>query len=291
MEKDFLVHIQQLLSQHFAKEIAILHWQQVFGGDINQTFVLTDNLNRKFFLKLNSIAQKDMFEKEFNGLRLLRTTNSLFVPPPVLQGSFHDSIFLVMEYLEKGNPTKTFWKEFATGLAKFHQTTHPFFGLEEDNYIGSLYQSNHYCSEWEQFYASQRILPLFHLAFQQQKCKEQDVRDAERLCQKLHMIFPNEPPSLIHGDLWGGNFMCVRDGRAAIYDPAVYYGHREMDIAMSLLFGGFDSSFYTYYNEVFPLEKSWRDRVELCQLYPLLVHLILFGGHYYSSVKEILHKY
>jgi len=85
--------------------------------------------------------------------------------------------------------------------------------------------------------------------------------------------------------------MCLKDGRPAIYDTAVYYGHREMDIAMSLLFGGFDASFYPYYNEIFPLEKSWRDRVELCQLYPLLVHLILFGGHYYSSVKEILRKY
>jgi fructosamine-3-kinase len=291
MENNFLIHLQHLLSQQYAEEMIIHHWQQVFGGDINQTFVITVNQHHKFFLKLNTASEKDMFEKEFTGLQLLRTTNSLIIPAPVLQGSFHNSIFLVMENLEKGNPTKTFWKEFATGLAKLHQTTHPSFGLNENNYIGTLNQSNHYCPEWAQFYASQRILPLFHLALQQQKCNTQDVSDAERLCQKLTTIFPNEPPSLLHGDLWGGNFMCVKDGQSAIYDPAVYYGHREMDIAMSLLFGGFDASFYTYYNDVFPLEKGWKDRVELCQLYPLLVHLILFGGHYYSTVKEILRKY
>lgn len=291
MNKDLLTHIQHLLSQLLAEEMVIEHCQQVFGGDINQTYVLTDNLHNTFFLKLNTTSPKDMFEKECNGLQVLRSTQSLWVPAPLLHGIFGNTIFLVMEYLEKGTPTPTFWKDFAAGLAQLHRTTHSSFGLNEDNYIGSLHQSNHYQPDWPTFYASQRILPLFRLALQQQKCSGQDVQEATQLCQKFNTIFPSEPPSLVHGDLWGGNFMCMNHGQPAIYDPAVYYGHREMDIAMSLLFGGFDTSFYQYYNEVFPLEKDWRTRVELCQLYPLLVHLVLFGGHYYSSVKEILRKY
>lgn len=292
MEKELLIYIQQLLSQQYAeKDLVIQHYRQVFGGDINQTFVLTTSQQRKLFLKLNSDTQRDMFEKEFNGLKLLGSTNSLLVPDPVLFGHYDQSIFLVMEWLEKGTPAKIFWKTFAIRLAKLHQTTAPSFGLQEDNYIGNLNQSNHNCVQWGQFYAEQRILPLIIKALQQQKCNEQNVKDAEQLCSKLAEIFPEEPPSLLHGDLWSGNFMCTEYGMPAIYDPAVYYGHREMDLAMSMLFGGFDASFYNFYNEIFPMEKKWKERIELCQLYPLLVHLILFGGHYYTSVKDILHKY
>ena len=102
---------------------------------------------------------------------------------------------------------------------------------------------------------------------------------------------PEEKPALIHGDLWSGNFMADKNGEPVIYDPAVYYGNREMDIAMSLLFGGFNKSFYDYYNEAFPMQPNWKERIQLCQLYPLLVHLILFDGNYYYSVMNIINFY
>jgi len=115
-----------------------------------------------------------------------------------------------------------------------------------------------------------------------------DIRDADLFCNNLRIIFPAEPPSLLHGDLWAGNYMIISTGYAAIFDPAVYCGHREMDIGMTKLFGGFDQRFYEAYNETNPLEKGWENRLPVTQLYPLLVHAVLFGGHYIESVKNIL---
>jgi len=112
-----------------------------------------------------------------------------------------------------------------------------------------------------------------------------------RFCNQVESIFPKEEPSLLHGDLWSGNFMVNNEGNACIYDPAVYYGHREMDIGMSKLFGGFDKAFYLAYNQEYPMEKGWERRVEYCNLYPLLVHVNLFGGGYASSVSAILSRF
>lgn len=270
--------------------IAVDSAQPVYGGDINETFriVTPEGI---FFLKTNTHAAKDMFEKEFNGLNLLSRSEKLHVPKPLLYGHFEYTSFLLMEFMEKGNATSLFWKDFAEGLAQLHQTTNDNFGLNEDNYIGSLHQSNTPCKTWSEFYATQRIMPLMQKAYEQNSCNKADVVAAEKLCNKLSAVFPGEKPALLHGDLWSGNFMCTANGMASIYDPAVYYGNREIDIAMSLLFGGFDKSFYDYYNAFYPLENGWQQRVELCQLYPLLVHLILFGGHYYYSMKEIIERY
>jgi len=120
---------------------------------------------------------------------------------------------------------------------------------------------------------------------------KKDVTAAEKLCEKLNEVLPLEPPALLHGDLWSGNFMVTANGYAAIFDPAVYYGHREMDIGMTKLFGGFDQPFYDAYEEVYPLEKGWKQRLQLAQLYPILVHAILFGGHYIDKAKTILKYY
>lgn len=290
MNKELLNHISVKLSKHTESSIAVKAVQQVYGGDINQAFILkTDEQN--FFLKLNDKSKPDMFKKEFKGLQLLRSTNTITIPEPLLHGSFEDKIYLVMQPLKKGTPSANFWKSFAYELAALHRNSNGHFGLDENNYIGVLPQQNNHSKSWSAFYATQRILVLIQMAFDEKKCDRTDIQLAEKLCNKLDDLFPSEPPSLLHGDLWSGNFMANHAGKAAIYDPAVYYGHREMDIGMTLLFGGFDKSFYHYYNEAFPFEKSWQQRVELTQLYPLLVHLILFGGHYYTSVRNILKKF
>ena len=287
---DLLKHIAEKLSSHFNQPVQLQGQRQVFGGDINQTFRLQTNIG-PFFLKLNKGKPDDMFEKEFNGLLLMHQTKTIKTPEPILHGIIDNKIFLITEFIEKGSSSKNFWQTFAQQLAGLHKHSNELFGLNENNYIGSLHQPNAYCETWNEFYTSQRILPLMQLAFSQNKCSKEDVTKTEKLCKRLNDVFPVESPALIHGDLWSGNFMAGNNNEPVIFDPAVYYGNREMDIAMSLLFGGFNSSFYNYYNEAFPLQPGWKERIELCQLYPLIVHLILFGGHYYNSVMNIINSY
>lgn len=284
---DYIAH---KLSDHFQQHIEVKKLQQVFGGDINQTFRLQTN-SGSFFLKLNDGVLKDIFEKEFDGLSLLYSTNTIRIPKPVLHGSFENNILLITEFINKGYASKSFWKIFALQLAALHKHSQHQFGLESDNYIGSLLQQNTFRSTWSEFYSNCRIMPLIQKALSNNKCGKEDVLLAEKLCNRFNDLFPSESPALVHGDLWSGNYMSNENGDPVIYDPAVYYGNREMDIAMSLLFGGFDKTFYILYNEVFPLQSNWKERTQLCQLYPLLVHLNLFGGHYYQSVMNVIKAY
>lgn len=298
--KLLLDYIAQQLSAHFNQSIQIKNQTQVFGGDINQVFHLQTNIG-SFFLKLNDGSLKDMFEKEFQGLQLLYQTRTIQIPEPILYDNCVEPVisakaeisktFLITEFIQEGNPSKNFWQTFAEQLAALHKHSQTQFGLSINNYIGSLHQQNNFCNTWSEFYATQRIMPLMQLAFNQNKCSKQDVLLAEKLCNRFNILFPEEKPALLHGDLWSGNFMCNENGNPVIYDPAVYYGNREMDIAMSLLFGGFDKSFYDYYNAAFPFQPNWKGRMQLYQLYPLLVHLVLFGGHYYYSVMDIVKVY
>ncbi len=283
-------HLSHLLLEQFNRTVTIQSQQPVSGGDINQTFRLITNAG-SFFLKVNHSSMNDMFQKEFEGLYLLHQTNTIKIPQPFIHGSFEDQIFLVTEFIQKGNPPNNFWQTFAHQLATLHQCSNNVFGLSTNNYIGSLHQQNNFCKTWSEFYATQRISPLAKLAFDQHKFSKEDIQLTEKLCKRFNDLLPEEKPSLLHGDLWSGNFMCDDKGEPVIYDPAVYYGNREMDVAMSLLFGGFDKSFYDEYNQVFPIQPGWKERMRLCQLYPLLVHLILFGGHYYYSVIEIIRAY
>lgn len=283
-------HIARLLSQHLGLPLQINSHRQVFGGNINHTYCLYTSAGT-FFLKLNANSFPCMFQKEFEGLQLLHQTLSIKIPLPVVYGSFDDSTFLITEFIEEGGASKNFWQTFANQLASLHRYSNSRFGLSSANYIGMLAQQNNYCDSWQEFYTTQRLQPLMQLAFNQNKCSEEDLIAAEKLCDRLYNLLPEAIPALVHGDLWSGNFMCDRNGSPVIYDPAVYYGNREMDIAMSLLFGGFDKSFYDFYNEAFPLQPGWKSRVPLHNLYPLLVHLILFGGGYYHKVINIIKAY
>lgn len=284
MNKELLETIQRKL------EVKITKTEQVFGGDTNQTYVL-HTAEKNLFLKLNSNNNPAMFETEFAGILLLKNSNTIKVPLPILNGSINQQQYLVMEYLPKETAGESFWTTFGHQLAALHKNTNEHFGLAYDNYIGSLPQSNKQTTTWTEFYATQRILLLIKIAFDAKKCDSSDTRMVEKFCNKLDALFSKEQPSLLHGDLWSGNFMATINNKPAVFDPAIYYGHREMDIGMSLLFGGFDKTFYSHYNEAWPLEKDWIKRVDVTQLYPLLVHLNLFGGHYYNSVREILKKY
>jgi fructosamine-3-kinase len=260
----------------------------VAGGDISQAWCVCAE-SRKYFFKLNSAARfPDMFSKEKKGLETLAACCSLYVPAPIGAGVYGSGQYLILEWLEKGSMTRDFWEDFGSGLARLHQREHECFGWEEDNYIGSLVQTNARQLTWAGFYADSRILPFVKVLRDKGQFSKDDVSAAEKLCGRLRELFPNEKPALLHGDLWSGNFMVGPTGHAAVYDPAVYFGHREMDLGMTLLFGGFDQAFYEAYQSVYPLEKNWKQRLWLTQLYPLLVHAVLFGGNYTLQAQRSL---
>lgn len=291
LHHSFLLHLQERFKNFFDSEIEIFDHSTVTGGDINQAFKL--NTSKGYFLiKVNAaMFGLDLFEKEARGLILLADANAIKVPRPLFDGKFHQQVFLVMEYLEHGEPAENFWAAFGEGLARLHHNTQDHFGLDYDNYIGRLVQHNVIRPSWPEFYAQQRILWMANKAATKQLLNAEEMQLVEAVVNKFDSILPDEKPHLLHGDLWNGNYLSAVDGGVAIFDPAVYYGNREMDLAMTLLFGGFDKAFYESYQHHYPLQPGWQERVELCQLYPLLVHLVLFGGHYHTNVINILKRY
>jgi fructosamine-3-kinase len=278
----------QLLQTIFSScDLNVQRYEQVHGGDINKAYCLF-TAQQKYFLKINDrVRYPGMFQKEANGLDLLRTHCTLIVPKVFKTGESGQHQYLLLGWLEKSAPLKNIWEDFGSGLATMHRQPQSYFGLGEDNYIGSLEQDNTAHDEWHSFYAECRITPLVKTLFDAGCFSLKDIDNANSLCKNFKNIFPAETPSLLHGDLWGGNFLIAPPGKAALFDPAVYFGHREMDIGMTKLFGGFDQRFYDAYNEVYPLENNWHQRLPYSQLYPLLVHAVLFGGHYIVATKNI----
>lgn len=272
-------------------ELNVQRYEPVQGGDINDAYCLITSTG-KYFLKVNDKNKYPwLFEKEASGLDMLRNESTLIIPQVIKTGTYGHQQYLLLEWLDMGAANKNMWEKFGQGLALMHKRSQDLFGLEENNYIGSLEQVNIRHNDWEQFYTECRLLPLVKRLFDTGKLEQQQINSIEVSCIKLARRFPIEPPALVHGDLWAGNYLIHSSGYAAIYDPAVYFGHREMDIGMTKLFGGFDKRFYDAYNEAYPLEKDWEKRMELTQLYPLLVHAVLFGGHYVSSAFNIIHKF
>lgn len=271
--------------------INISHFERVHGGDINEAYLLYST-NRKYFLKVNQSSKyPGMFEKESVGLNALWTNGNLFVPHVIKNGIVQDQQYLLLEWIETGKPTADFWEAFGAGMALLHKQPQSNFGWEHDNYIGSLPQKNTKHKLWDLFYTECRIMPLVMQLGDTGVFDRNDISAAELFCKSAQQLFPGESPALLHGDLWSGNFMINQKGSAAIFDPAVYYGHREMDIGMTKLFGGFDERFYHAYNEVYPLEQNWKQRLPLTQLYPVLVHALLFGGHYVQNARAIIKNF
>jgi fructosamine-3-kinase len=265
--------------------------KRISGGSINQTFQLKLE-KESVFIKLNQrSAFPKMFELEQMGLDLLRKHTSLKVPEVIGIGYFEDQSFLLLEYLEKGREKKGIWTSFGKGLADLHACKSDFHGLEYQNYIGSLPQPNQKKESWVEFFAESRLLFQSKMAYDRALISQQTMMQIEKLCEKLETLFPTEDASLLHGDLWSGNFLCTEGEGAALLDPAVYFGNREMDIAMSHLFGGFQAEFYQAYNEAYPLQEGWEERIELCNLYPLLVHVNLFGEAYSNRVQTALKRF
>ncbi len=263
----------------------------VGGGSINQTYQI-NSTKQQYFVKINSATRyPGMFAAEEKGLQLLSKNCELAIPNVISHAKWQDDAFLVLEFIPSENRKKDFWEHFGEHLAHLHQQSSAQFGLDHNNYIGSLPQSNTFHQTWAEFFVVERLEPLMKQARDENLCDYNLSRKFDSLFHKMDTLFPQDPPALLHGDLWSGNFMTGPEGFASIYDPAVYYGHREMDLGMSRLFGGFDAAFYRSYHHTYPLEKGWEERLELANLYPLLVHLLLFGTGYLSGIQRTLSNY
>lgn len=274
-------HFETLLSE---KIIAI---KPLSGGDINEVCLIQTN-QQTIVTKLNSASKfSGMFEAEAKGLLLLKHSNTFTIPDTIHFGEFDDIAFLILEYIDSGKQADDFWEVFGEQLAILHQQNESYFGFEDDNYIGSLSQYNTISDSAYEFYVTQRLEPQFELARQNGFL----FSDLDRFYKVIKDEIPDEKPSLIHGDLWSGNFMTDTQGYPCLIDPAVAYASREMDMGMMHLFDGFNSRVFDVYNEVFPLVDNWKDRLSIWQLYYLLVHLNLFGSSYYNKVKSIVNRY
>lgn len=283
--------IIQILTSKQQKEVRIFASHPLSGGDINSAVRIETTIGN-FFVKWNQAnTYPEMFEKEAKGLQLLQSLGQLRIPQVKFVDSAGGYSFLVLEYLEQAPHETNFWQNFGRGLAKLHKNSVNYFGLDHDNYIGSLPQSNRKKNNWIDFLIEERLNFQLRLARDSHLVDSTILSASERLFKRLNESIPVEPSALLHGDLWSGNFRIGNNGEACLIDPAVYYAHREMDIAMTKLFGGFNVSFYEAYNQEFPLEKGWEQRLDICNLYPLLVHVNLFGGSYISQVSSILKRF
>lgn len=263
----------------------------LLGGCINNVYRIETNQG-KFLLKLNNAKKfPAMFEAEAAGLRLLKQHTTLNVPQVILYTDINNHSYLVLEFIETGIRKKDFFSDFGIKLAEMHRVSSDCFGLHINNYMGSLVQTNNQVPDGIAFFRDQRLKPQIDLAVAGNRLSTTIVNDFEKLFKILHNLLPDEQASLIHGDLWSGNFLTAADGTACIYDPAVSYCFRECDIAMTKLFGGFDDEFYEAYNDASALAPGWQQRIDLFNLYPLLVHVNLFGGGYVQQCRLILNQY
>ena len=261
------------------------------GGDINFALRLETSSGR-WFLKYNDAGKyPQMFEKEAYGLRLLQKSNTLFIPEIIQTGTIDGYAWLLLEYISSAPPKSNFMELFGRSLARMHQNSWDQYGLETNNYMGSLEQFNCPDPSWVNFFIEQRLIRQVSLARNEGLIDQHISTLFDRLFSKLDHLLPVEPPALLHGDLWSGNFMVNHEGDPCLIDPAVYYGHREADLAMTTLFGGFSQNFYEGYESETPLEPDWKERLPIYNLYPLLIHLNLFGRGYLNQIKTILNRF
>ena len=288
----------------------------VGGGSINHTYhVSSTKDNRGWFCKFNYKGDfPDLFVAEATGLALLGATGIFRVPLTIACTVVDERQVLVLEWIAQDAPTSRFWALFGEQLAVLHHFTPPsadpalvpardnhrslpdgsapavprLFGLDHDNYMGALPQDNTPTSSWPDFFIHRRLEPQIKLASQNNLLPHAARDQFQRLYRHLPAIFPPEPPALLHGDLWSGNFLCDDKDQPVLIDPAVYYGHRSIDLAMTTLFGGFDPAFYDAYHWHYPLPSNHRQQWTIANLYPLLIHLNLFGQTYLPNILHTI---
>ena len=279
-------HLEYLLC------VTIVNVRPISGGDISQAYLL-ETESERFFCKINTTEQAyEMFLAEKEGLKTIAETRSITIPKVLLCEPLEEGGLLLMEYIEAKRGSVMEMERFGHELAALHrQTIGGDFGGSKDNFIGSLHQSNIKHTDWPLFYVEERLLPQLRLARDRNHLSRDETPSEQKLLTACKNLFPKVRPSLLHGDLWGGNYLISQDGTPYLIDPAAFRGHHEVDIAMTRLFGGFGTRFYDAYREHFPRITGEAERKDIYQLYYLLVHLNLFGSSYYRNVKPILDTY
>ena len=285
--------VEAVIAESTEKPAEVIDESSVGGGCINEARVVSLACGRRFFVKQNPAPLPMMFEREAEGLAALAAVGAIRVPEPIGTAPSGVTPFIVIEYVEPGRPGTGFFREFGRQFAALHmQSTAQQFGFEHDNYIGSTDQPNAWAETWVEFWRERR------LAFQMDLARKNGLSDkamdrlSDSLMDRLDEFIdePNESPCLLHGDLWGGNYLVDGQGQPVLIDPACYYGRREADLAMTMLFGGFDQDFYRAYEEAFPLAAGSETRIDVYKLYHLLNHLNLFGGSYRGGCMAILRR-
>lgn len=276
--------ISAATGQHFASPAE----RSVDGGSINSTWVLA-SAGQQYFVKLNRPALLDMFIAEAEGLQEMASSRTIRVPAPVCYGTSGAGSFLVLEYIACGQGEQAAYQLFGEQLAAMHRHFATQFGWYRDNTIGSTPQPNKRSAVWPDFFREQRLGYQLELA-RHKGASRQLQQQAARLLPELAFFFDayQPVPSLLHGDLWSGNYVISETGQPVIFDPAVYYGDREADMAMTELFGGFPASFYAAYEQSWPLDPGYQQRKQLYNLYHILNHFNLFGGGYEGQALSML---
>ena len=276
-------HIRQTTGSQFTPTAPVT----MGGGCINQAYLLQDK-SHSYFIKTNQASLISMFEAEAAGLREIARTDTIRVPEPICLGSSGDKSYLVLEHIEMSSQGSM---ELAgRELAQMHKKIGGGFGWRMDNTIGSTHQPNNLSTDWIEFWRERRL--GYQLRLASELGYGSRLRESgEKLKELLPQLIDHQPqPSLLHGDLWSGNISFDRSGAPVIFDPALYYGDREADIAMTELFGGFSSAFYSAYNEAWPLDPGYPERKALYNLYHILNHLNIFGGGYASQAQGMIDR-
>jgi fructosamine-3-kinase len=263
----------------------VVRWRSVSGGDINQAHRAELSDGRVVFVKSNDRAPGNMFAAEARGLAWLAEARALRAPTVLAQGPD----FLVLESIDEADRRGNYDEQLGRGLAALHAFGAPSFGLDHDNFIGRLDQKNGPLPTWAEFYRARRLEPQWRLAVDSRLASPAMRRGFDRILPRLEeLVGPPEPPARLHGDLWGGNAMVDEGGMPCLIDPAVFGGHREVDLGMMKLFGGFSARVFAAYHEAFPLPAGHESRVPLYQLYFLMVHVNLFGAGYVAQAEHAL---
>ena len=262
----------------------------VRGGDFATAYRVDLADGRRLFAKTHSSPPPGFFTTEATGLEWLRAADAVPVPQ-VVAVSDESPAMLLLEWIDVGGLIASTEADFGRGLAALHDSGAPSFGREDRRTTGSRALPNDPCATWSEFYATRRLLPLARLARESRSLAPTTVTALERLANHLDRFDDGEPPCRLHGDLWAGNRVVDVHGRSWLIDPAAHGGHREFDLAMMRLFGGFGADCFAAYEAVRPLASGWRDRIALHQIAPLVVHAIKFGGHYVDAAATAIERY